>query len=76
MSGEIGYNDHFTVIYAAHIVDTVATYSEFVHNRTEMLDRYFDMHGPGWMWYEPPLNVHPVRKHTLISLLYIPIYMK
>ncbi|KAL5327535.1 hypothetical protein ACEPPN_005234 [Leptodophora sp. 'Broadleaf-Isolate-01'] len=59
MSGEIGYNDHFTVIYAAHIVDTVATYSEFVHNRTEMLDRYFDMHGPGWMWYEPPLNVHP-----------------
>ncbi|KAG4434784.1 hypothetical protein IFR05_009719 [Cadophora sp. M221] len=59
MSSDIGYNDHFTVIYAAHIVDTVATYSEFVRNRTEMLDRYCEMYGPGWMWHEPPLNVHP-----------------
>ncbi|PVH83983.1 hypothetical protein DL98DRAFT_652057 [Cadophora sp. DSE1049] len=58
-TGQIGYSDHYTVIYAAHIVDTVATYSEFVRNRTEMLDRYFELHGPGWMWYEPPLNVHP-----------------
>ncbi|KAH7379869.1 hypothetical protein BKA64DRAFT_750017 [Cadophora sp. MPI-SDFR-AT-0126] len=57
-TGQIGYNDHFTVIYAAHVVDTVATYSEFVRNRMEMLDSYFEMHGPGWMWYEPPLNVH------------------
>ncbi|KAH7327058.1 hypothetical protein BKA65DRAFT_539736 [Rhexocercosporidium sp. MPI-PUGE-AT-0058] len=58
-SGEIGYNDHFTVIYAAHIVGTVAMYSEFVRDRTEMLDRYCATHGPDWMWYEPPLNVHP-----------------
>lgn len=57
----MGYSDQYTVIYAAHIVDTVSNYRDFVRNRTEMLDRYCELHGPGWMWYEPPLNVHPVR---------------
>ncbi|KAL2060650.1 hypothetical protein VTL71DRAFT_9291 [Oculimacula yallundae] len=64
-SGDIGFTDHFTVIYAAHVVDTVATYGEFVRDRTEMLDRYYKMHGDGWMWYEPPLNIHPESKPKL-----------
>ncbi|KAI6712479.1 hypothetical protein JHW43_004962 [Diplocarpon mali] len=64
-SGEIGHSDHLTVIYAAHVVDTVATYGEFVRRRTEMLDRYSQVHGPGWMWYEPPLKVHPEARPRL-----------
>ncbi|KUJ23871.1 uncharacterized protein LY89DRAFT_726923 [Mollisia scopiformis] len=58
-SGAIGYQGYYTIIYAGHVVDTAPTYGDFVCDRTERLDRYFAIHGEGWMWYEPPLKVHP-----------------
>ncbi|CZT44743.1 uncharacterized protein RSE6_04959 [Rhynchosporium secalis] len=66
-SGDIGFNDHLTVIYAGHIFGGVSTYSEFVRTRTEILDKCFEMYGEGWMWYEPPLNVHPESKPKAFS---------
>lgn len=58
-SGTITYTDHFTLIYAGRIVDTAPTYGDFVRDRQERLDRYAEAHGPHWLWYEPPLRVHP-----------------
>lgn len=58
-SGKISYFKHFTIIWAGLIVDTAPDYAEFVHTRQERLDRYFRDHGPGWMWYEAPLDIPP-----------------
>ncbi|KAI1104631.1 hypothetical protein F4804DRAFT_183065 [Jackrogersella minutella] len=55
-SGEIGYSDNFTLIYAGHIVDTCPTYQSFCEDRQERLDRYSERFGPGWLWHEPPLT--------------------
>ena len=30
-----------------------------VRDRQERLDRYLASYGEGWLWWEPPLNVHP-----------------
>jgi hypothetical protein len=46
-------------MYAGQVVDTAATYGEFVRDRQERLDRYALAHGPHWLWWEPPLNMHP-----------------
>lgn len=66
-SGAIAYTNYYTIIYAGRIVDTAASYREFVRDRTERLDRYSAVHGEGWMWYEPPLNVHPEAKPTMLA---------
>jgi hypothetical protein len=58
-SGLITYSSNFTIIYAGHIVDTAPDYSSFVLNRDARLDKYCALHGPGWMWYEAPLNTPP-----------------
>ncbi|KAH8803299.1 hypothetical protein F5884DRAFT_756586 [Xylogone sp. PMI_703] len=58
-SGQITYeNDVYTIIYAGKIVDTAPDYSSFAVNRKERLDRYADLHGHHWLWYESPLKVH------------------
>lgn len=55
-TGAIGFSDHYTLIYAAQIVDTTCTtYSEFTTDRQGRLDRYFEEYGPGYLWWEPPL---------------------
>lgn len=55
-TGAIGFSDHYTLIYAGHIVDrTCTTYSEFTIDRQERLDQYFEEYGPGFLWWEPPL---------------------
>ncbi|KAI2625961.1 hypothetical protein GGS26DRAFT_592740 [Hypomontagnella submonticulosa] len=54
-SGEIGYSNNFTLIYAGHIVDICPTYRSFCEDREDRLDRYFEAFGPGWLWQEPPL---------------------
>ena len=59
MTGTIQYSDHYTLMYAGEIVDTASTYGEFVRDRQERLDRYALAHGPHWLWWEPPLKVHP-----------------
>lgn len=55
-TGAIGFSDHYTLIYAGHIVDTTCTtYAEFTIDRQQRLDQYFKEYGPGYLWWEPPL---------------------
>lgn len=55
-TGAIGFSDRYTLIFAGHIVDaTPRSYAEFTVDRQERLDRYFELHGPGHLWWEPPL---------------------
>ncbi|KAM0329181.1 hypothetical protein ACHAQA_004479 [Verticillium albo-atrum] len=49
-------SDYFALIYAGHFVDIAPSYASFTYDRAERLDRYFAEHGPGWLWFEPPLN--------------------
>ncbi len=58
-NGLIGYEKHFTIIYDGKIVDTAPDYASMVRNRNERLDRYFEAHSHGWLWWEPPLAVRP-----------------
>lgn len=53
--GRIQCWDKWTLIYAGHIVDVCPSYQSFTRDRSERLDRYFDQHGAGWLWFEPPL---------------------
>ena len=48
-SGQIGYSDKYTLIWAGKVVDTCATYPEFTVDRIERLDRYARQHGPHWL---------------------------
>lgn len=55
-AGTIVFSGNYTLIYAGQIVDTTcATYSEFTTDRRERLDHYLEEHGPGYLWWEPPL---------------------
>ncbi|KAI0473604.1 hypothetical protein GGR56DRAFT_676087 [Xylariaceae sp. FL0804] len=56
-TGEIAYDDRFTLLYAGHVVDrSCASYRSFSGaDRPARLDRYCARHGPGWLWQEPPL---------------------
>lgn len=54
--GAIPYSAAWTLIYAGRIVDTCPTYSSFCLDRSARLDRYAAAHGPGFLWYEPPLQ--------------------
>ncbi|KAI7774381.1 hypothetical protein LA080_008832 [Diaporthe eres] len=54
--GTIGCSSTYTLIFAGHIVDaTCRTWAEFTVDRKERLDGYFEQHGPGNLWWEPPL---------------------
>ncbi|KAJ4297029.1 hypothetical protein N0V88_003945 [Collariella sp. IMI 366227] len=55
-SGAIPYSESYTVIWSGRIVDTCPDYDSFTANRAAHLDRYAAEHGPGWLWYEPPLS--------------------
>ncbi|KAK4112023.1 hypothetical protein N656DRAFT_790158 [Canariomyces notabilis] len=54
-SGAIPYSDAYTLIWAGRIVDRCPSFASFAADRAERLDRYLAEHGPGWLWYEPPL---------------------
>ena len=71
-SGAIKYTDRFTIIYAGKIVDTAPTYGSFVGDRQERLDRYAKAHGPHWLWYEPPLKIHPETRVRMAGSLALP----
>lgn len=55
-SGEIPYSDAYTLIWAGRIVDRCPSFDSFTADRGERLERYLAEHGPGWLWYEPPLS--------------------
>jgi len=65
-SGEIRYSKHFSILYAGKVVDTAVDYASFVKDRQERLDRYEKAHGPHWLFYEAPLDVHPDTKPTMM----------
>ena len=65
--GEIGYTSHYTTLYAGKVVDTAPNYGSFVGDRQERLDRYFEAHGPHWIWFEPPLKVDPEAKPKMLG---------
>lgn len=55
-TGALGFSHTYALIYAGQIVDTTCTsYAEFTVDRQSRLDRYFAQHGPGYLWWEPPL---------------------
>ncbi|KAF9876743.1 hypothetical protein CkaCkLH20_05589 [Colletotrichum karsti] len=54
-TSRIPYSSNWALIYAGALVDFAPTYSSFTSDRAERLDRYERMHGPGWLWFEPPL---------------------
>ncbi|RDW75882.1 hypothetical protein BP5796_06703 [Coleophoma crateriformis] len=58
-SGAIQYSDKYTIIYAGQIVDQASSYAAFTSDRQARLDRYFEEHGAHWLYYEPPLAIHP-----------------
>ncbi|KKY36426.1 hypothetical protein UCDDA912_g03579 [Diaporthe ampelina] len=54
--GTIVCSSAYTLIFAGQIVDTTCrTWAEFTIDRKERLDEYFKQHGPGFLWWEPPL---------------------
>lgn len=54
--GTIACSSTYTLIFAGHIVDTTCrTWAEFTVDRKERLNGYFEQHGPGYLWWEPPL---------------------
>lgn len=54
--GTIACSSTYSLIFAGHIVDTTCrTWAEFTVDRKERLDGYFEQHGPGNLWWEPPL---------------------
>ncbi|KAG8163576.1 hypothetical protein KVR01_006873 [Diaporthe batatas] len=54
--GDIECSSTYTLIFAGKIVDTTCrTWAEFAIDRKKRLDEYFDKHGPGFLWWEPPL---------------------
>ncbi|KAK1755291.1 hypothetical protein QBC47DRAFT_288747, partial [Echria macrotheca] len=55
-AGQIPISDNYTLLYAGHIVDRCPSYSSFTVDRPARMDRYHTIHGPGWLWYEPPLS--------------------
>lgn len=56
-SGAIPFSsEHYTLIWAGLIVDRCPDYASFTHDRVSRLDAYHAAHGPGWLWYEPPLS--------------------
>ena len=58
-SGDIGYTQKYTLIWAGQVVDTATTYGEFCVDRKERLDRYAEKYGAHWLWWESPLDIHP-----------------
>lgn len=56
-SGTIVFSENYTLIYAGHVVDsTCKSHAEFTLDRQERLDGYLEEHGPGYLWWEPPLT--------------------
>jgi len=55
-SGEIRCSTSYTLIWAGQIVDRCPDYASFTSDRVARLGRYCASHGPGWLWYEPPLS--------------------
>ncbi|KAF5003019.1 hypothetical protein FDECE_10420 [Fusarium decemcellulare] len=53
--GRIQCWNKWTLLYAGHIVDFCTSYDSFTHDREERLNRYWEEHGEGWLWYESPL---------------------
>ena len=45
----------YTLVWAGRIVDRCPDFESFTVDRSARLDRYLAEHGPGWLWYEPPL---------------------
>jgi hypothetical protein len=45
----------YSLIWAGRIVDRCPDFDSFTDDRSARLDRYHAEHGPGWLWYEPPL---------------------
>lgn len=56
-SGNIPFSRQYTIIWAGQIVDTFDNYQAFTTNRTELLDRYENDYGYGWLWWESPLDI-------------------
>lgn len=61
-SGEIGYSKEYTLLWGGKVVDTAKTYAEFTTDRLERLDRYAELYGPNWLWWESPLWLRPSEK--------------
>jgi hypothetical protein len=57
-SGQIGYSTKYTLFWAGKAVDQCDSYAEFTNDRMERLDRYAEMYGGHWLWYEEPLAAH------------------
>ncbi|KAK4105707.1 hypothetical protein N658DRAFT_386000, partial [Parathielavia hyrcaniae] len=55
-SGAISYSDSYTLIWVGRIVDRCPDFDSFTVGRRARLARYEAEHGPGWLWYEPPLS--------------------
>jgi hypothetical protein len=58
-TGGIPCSTSYTLLWAGHIVDRCPSHARFTQDRAARLDRYTALHGPGWLWYEPPLSGPP-----------------
>ncbi|KAJ4310721.1 hypothetical protein N0V84_010832 [Fusarium piperis] len=65
--GTVRYSDLWALFYAGHLVDLCFSYDSFTHDRAERLDLYYEQHGPGWLWYEPPLSPAAGRQPSLMA---------
>jgi hypothetical protein len=54
--GLIQYWNKWTLIWNGRVVDYCPSYASFSQDRTARLDRYAEEFGPGWLWYEAPLE--------------------
>lgn len=58
-NGDIRYSAQYTLIWKGIIVDRAHSYAEFTADRLARLDRYLEVYGPHWLWWESPLKAHP-----------------
>ncbi|KAM0269340.1 hypothetical protein ACHAPA_004272 [Fusarium lateritium] len=54
-TGRIKCWDKWTLLYAGRVADFCPSYESFTLDRDERMDRYHNLYGEGWLWYEPPL---------------------
>ena len=58
-SGEIVYSKQYTLIWRGRVVDQADSYGKFTEDRLSRLDRYAELYGPHWLWWESPLWLEP-----------------
>jgi hypothetical protein len=57
--GTVGVSEQYALFWAGHFMEFASSYEEFTRDRYERTEAYASVHGPGSLWFEPPLIPGP-----------------